>query len=298
MCKLSIAVITWNRAKQLVEALESCFACELPQNTEFIIIDNASTDDTAEVVNSLSQQCAFPVYYEKMSENLGVGRGRNYAFSRSRGDYVYFMDDDAYIDKGNLDFFLKAIQYLDENPSIITLTSQIYDLVWKSNRVNRVGPSIKFGLYRLYMFCGGSHFLRKSFWGNSTPYFPNKYGFEEILPSLRVADAGYINAFASDLLVIHNPLKNKWNFNDDKNAELVISELVYQKVIKSNLYPKMCYPLISLVYWCRAKKHLSPERKIRADKQVIAMQGQFEYGERIKVSTVIKLLCNFGLYIF
>lgn len=50
---LSIVVITWNRSKQLAEALGSCFACDLPEDTEFVIIDNASTDDTEAVVSSL-----------------------------------------------------------------------------------------------------------------------------------------------------------------------------------------------------------------------------------------------------
>ena len=53
---LSIAVITWNRSKQLIEALESCLVCELPKETEFIIIDNASTDDTEQVVKALFEK--------------------------------------------------------------------------------------------------------------------------------------------------------------------------------------------------------------------------------------------------
>ena len=48
--KLSIGVVTMNRAAQLKEALESCLACQLPAKTEFIIIDNASTDNTEEIV--------------------------------------------------------------------------------------------------------------------------------------------------------------------------------------------------------------------------------------------------------
>lgn len=101
---LSIVVITWNRSKQLAEALGSCFACDLPEDTEFVIIDNASTDDTEAVVSSLFKNYQYDFYYEKMSENLGVGKGRNYAYLKSHGKYVYFLDDDAYIDKKHSDF--------------------------------------------------------------------------------------------------------------------------------------------------------------------------------------------------
>lgn len=49
--KLSIVVVTMNRAKQLKEALLSCIDCVIPEDTEFIIIDNASTDDTGSVIS-------------------------------------------------------------------------------------------------------------------------------------------------------------------------------------------------------------------------------------------------------
>lgn len=295
---LSIAVITWNRSKQLTEAIESCFACDLPKETEFVIIDNASTDDTEQVVKLLFEKKHYSFFYEKQKENLGVGRGRNYAYLKSHGKYVYFLDDDAYIDKQDHLFFLKAIKYLDENPSIATLTSQIYDLAWKSNRVSELGPVFKDSLNLRFMFCGGSHFLRKAFWGNNEPYFPNKYGYEEIMPSLRVLDAGFVNAFAKDLLVIHNPKVNKWNFDDEKNAMIVINELVCQKVMKTKLYPRIFSPMLTLSYWVRAKKYLTKERKKKADELVVIMENQYEYGKRIKISTVFRLLWNFGLSIF
>lgn len=296
--KLSVAVITWNRSKQLAEALESCFSCKLPQDTEFVIIDNASTDDTEQVVKSLFQNNKYHFFYEKMSENLGVGRGRNYAYLKSHGEYVYFLDDDAYIDKQNSSFFLQAIAYLDDNPLIATLTSQIYDLMWKANRVSESGPKFKEGLKLHFMFCGGSHFLRKSFWENEEPYFPNKYGYEEIMPSLRVADAGCLNVFATDLLVIHNPQVNKWNFDDEKNAMIVINELVCQKVMKTKLYPRIFSPILTLSYWVRAKKYLTKGRKKKADELIDLMENQYEYGKRIKILTVLKLWHKFGLSIF
>ena len=296
--KLTVAVITWDRSKQLAEALESCFSCKLPKDTEFVIIDNASTDDTEQVVKSLFQNNKYHFFYEKMSENLGVGRGRNYAYLKSHGEYVYFLDDDAYIDKQNPSFFLQAIAYLDGNPLIASLTSQIYDLMWKANRVSESGPKFKEGLKLHFMFCGGSHFLRKSFWANEEPYFPNKYGYEEIMPSLRVADAGCLNVFATDLLVIHNPQVNKWNFDDEKNAMIVINELVCQKVMKTKLYPRIFSPILTLSYWVRAKKYLTKERKKKADELIVIMENQYEYGKKIKISTVFRLLWNFGLSIF
>ena len=96
--KLTIAVVTMNRAMQLKEALESCLACVLPFETEFVIIDNASSDNTKEVVKEIFEKTSCRVYYEKLPENIGAGAGRNYAFSKATGEFVYALDDDAVID--------------------------------------------------------------------------------------------------------------------------------------------------------------------------------------------------------
>lgn len=48
------------------------------------------------------------------------------------------------------------------------------------------------------------------------PYFSNRYGYEEIPPSLYVVDAGCKNVFCSAIRIIHNPKVNKWNCSDEK----------------------------------------------------------------------------------
>ena len=161
---LSICVVTMNRASQLNEALESCLACELPKETEFIIVDNASTDQTEQVVTELFQAHQYSYIYEKLDKNLGCGGGRNYAFTQAKGKYIYALDDDAIIDtKKNRLFFEEAIAILNKYHDIVSLTTQIYDTAWKANRLS--GNKIKYAenLYKLKMFCGGSHFLRKDF---------------------------------------------------------------------------------------------------------------------------------------
>ena len=76
---LSIIIVTMNRAEQLSEAVQSCLNCNLPKDTEFIIIDNASVDNTSEIVRRIKEQTHYCIVYEKLEENLGVGGGRNRA---------------------------------------------------------------------------------------------------------------------------------------------------------------------------------------------------------------------------
>ena len=123
--KLTIGIVTMNREEQLAEALYSCLRTDLPNETEFVVIDNASTDNTEKVVREILTNSGYEYYYEKLPENIGCGRGRNYAFSKSRGLYYYSLDDDAVIDEHCKKFFLYALDILDKNTGIVTLTTQI-----------------------------------------------------------------------------------------------------------------------------------------------------------------------------
>ena len=243
---LSIAVVTMNRAEKLKDALNSCLSCELPKETEFVIIDNASTDNTEQVVKDVLDACGFNYYYEKMQENLGVGKGRNYAFEKSNGLYFYSLDDDAVISADNKDFFKDAIKVFEENQNIVTLTTQIYDEAWQKNRVESHGRKLTDKLSTCYSFCGGSHFLKKDFF-KSNPYLANKYGYEELLPSFKAYNEGKLNVFCENLLVIHKPIVNKWDYSIKDNQSLLVTVFAQPYAIKKNDVPD-CFFTYSL-FW-------------------------------------------------
>lgn len=299
--KLTIAVVTMNRAMQLKEALESCLACVLPFETEFVIIDNASSDNTEEVVKEIFEKASYRVYYEKLPENIGAGAGRNYAFSKATGEFVYALDDDAVIDTSkNNRFFADALEILEENTDIVTLATQIFDTAWNDYR-QKVSEKnkIKEGLYLCKMFCGGSHFLRKPFF-DSPPYFDNKYGYEELPPSLMAFDAKKLNALAYNLLAIHKPMVNKWDRSDEKNHALLINECAVPYAIKKMMYPAVFMPLLWLAYCMRVRKHLSdlPHGKKKSDILVRETVKKNRISKKIRVSTVIRMYQDFGISIF
>ena len=298
--KLSICVITMNRALQLKEALESCLSCELPPETEFVIIDNASTDNTEQMVHETLRESGYSYYYEKLAENLGVGGGRNYAYEKARGDYAYMLDDDAVVDSNNdSSFFIRAIEIMDQNPRAVTLTTQIYDTSWKSNRVEEGGPQVGEGIFKCQMFCGGSHFLRKSFY-ISEPYLPNKYGYEEIPPSLHAMDAGKMNVFCPSLLIIHKPAVNKWDWDDEKNHALLVKGIALPYAIKKMMYPRAFLPLLFLAHQQRIKKYMMdvPNAKDRVEDAVRIFCKEYPIKQKISFLTVVKMFFDFRLGIF
>lgn len=148
------------------------------------------------------------------------------------------------------------------------------------------------------MVCGGSHFLSRECFKNASPYFLIEYGYEELKPSLLAVDLGYINAFVESLRVIHNPLVNKWDYRDKRNEELLVKVIALPCAIKTNFYPKILFPFVYFAYKLRCWKYLSKEQIIKANEIVNDVSNKFEWGDRIKLKSVIRMFCHFGIAVF
>ena len=108
---ITVAICTRNRAVLLEKAVRSV----LPQMTgdaEFLIVDNASTDDTAEMAARLAADN--PCVKILREGELGLSAARNAALKEAHGQYVLFLDDDAKAEPG----WLAAYQrFLSAPPS-------------------------------------------------------------------------------------------------------------------------------------------------------------------------------------
>lgn len=299
--KLSIAVVTMNRDSQLLEALESCVDCNLPTQTEFVILDNASTDNTARTVDEFkSKHPEITVNYHYSDVNLGVGGGRSLAFELAKGEIVYFLDDDAVIsDDSKKLFFTKSLDLFYNFPEIASLTTDIYDELLKYNRECATTKKKIANLPITFYYLGGSHFLRKEYF--DTPlYFNIKYGSEEYAPSIKVQDKGYYNVFDKSLCVVHKPKVNKWVNGTESMKNILINGSANIYATKRILYPSIFRPLLWMGYLLRLFKHLKKypgainEASTVAKKLVKENKGI----RKIRYSTVIKLYKEFGVSIF
>ena len=82
--KLTIGLVTMNRERQVAEAIQSCLQSNLPNETEFVVINNASTDNTETVVKSILDSSGFPYVYYKTESNIGAGGGEPFVLSNPR----------------------------------------------------------------------------------------------------------------------------------------------------------------------------------------------------------------------
>lgn len=253
--KLSIIVITMNRAKQLVNALQSCFNSTLPDKTEFVIVDNASTDNTEETVHTLFTEHSYPYKYIKEEGNRGVGGGRNIGYENAEGEFCYFLDDDAIIAPECYEtFFTLPIAHFEKDRRISSITTRIYDEAWKEDRDVVYGKAKEAALPTIFMYLGGSHFLRKEYYP-SPIYIDIKYGHEEIIPSIYAIDKGLLNCYIDEVRIIHQPIINKWEKNTELNYEICSNTDANILASKILIYPAIIHPILYLSLFIRLMKH-------------------------------------------
>jgi glycosyltransferase involved in cell wall biosynthesis len=108
---VTIAIPTHNRASTLSETLESLRAIAIPDGVvvDCIVIDNASTDDTSRVVDAAAKSSPFPMR-RVFEPRQGSSFARNRGIDEARGDFIFFLDDDAVADSQWLRAMLTAME--------------------------------------------------------------------------------------------------------------------------------------------------------------------------------------------
>ncbi|MFC1811243.1 glycosyltransferase family 2 protein [Thermodesulfobacteriota bacterium] len=93
---LSIIIVNWNTKKLLLDCLESIFETVKNMSIEIWLVDNASTDGSAEAVKH-----AYPdVKVIRNKVNMGFAAANNQAFKRMQGRYALLLNTDTALTQG------------------------------------------------------------------------------------------------------------------------------------------------------------------------------------------------------
>lgn len=106
--KLSIVIPTYNYGRFLHHCLET-LAGQLANDTEIILVDDGSTDDTSHRLQSLSDLLPAGRLRYFYQQNAGPAAARNHGVRQAQGDFIWFLDADDCLNEGALDCMRQAI---------------------------------------------------------------------------------------------------------------------------------------------------------------------------------------------
>ena len=117
---ISVVIVGWNAKHYLELCLDSLADSATCRSMEIIVVDNASTDGSAEMIAA-----QFPaVKVIRSEENLGYPRGCNVGIRESQGRYIALVNPDVQILPGCLD---SLADFLDKNPKVGTVGPRVFN---------------------------------------------------------------------------------------------------------------------------------------------------------------------------
>lgn len=148
---LSIILPLFNKEKYIGLSLDSILKADIPLKYEIVVVDDASTDDSARIAMS------YPVRLIRNDHNQGVSFTRNKGVYQSRGSIIAIIDSDIVIKK---DTIKRALDIYDKD------SNQVINAYWEEDGFNSgLFPSflrIKQSQYMLRVHKGSDRFIHLS----------------------------------------------------------------------------------------------------------------------------------------
>lgn len=118
---ISIIVPIYNVARYIGRCAESLFSIDYP-NVEYIFVNDCTMDDSIIKLNEVvarypaKQKNVKIINHEK---NAGSGKSRHTGLLAAKGDYVWFVDSDDYIEKTAIN---QLMPYINDNYDLISFS--------------------------------------------------------------------------------------------------------------------------------------------------------------------------------
>jgi GT2 family glycosyltransferase len=194
----SLVILTYNRSRSVQELLAHVSGLA-PYVCDIVVVDNASTDDTQQVLRD-----GFPgIRYCRTSENLGAC-GRNYGIEAAGGEFVITLDDDIFgISLGDLSKIRAAFR---ADSAIAAVNFRVVDYFTGrlTNWVHHRDTARSRDVFETYEITEGAVAFRKAALVEVGMYWP-LYFISHEGPDLafRLMDAGYRVVYDGSLAVRH-----------------------------------------------------------------------------------------------
>lgn len=218
--KITIFTPTYNRA-HLLNRLYQSIQKQTYRNFEWLIVDDGSKDNTADIVSSfIADKNTFPIrYYVK--ENGGKSRAVNYGLDLAEGELFFIMDSDDYL----TDDALEKIVYWE---STISDKSQFCGVAGNRGTTETESPNVPlpaayFDCSALEKHTGNTALLGEHAEAIYTDVFrrfkyPEFEGEKYMTPCVafdRMAAAGYKTRYFQDIIWVCNYLDDGLTMHAD-----------------------------------------------------------------------------------
>jgi GT2 family glycosyltransferase len=249
---LSIIVVNWNCAAYTEQCIASVLATTGDLDYEIIVVDNASTDDSRDVLSRGFDRTSL-VW---SPENLGFARGNNLGFERSNGKSVLFLNPDTLVLGNALSRMHVALtaspnvgavgcRLLNADRSVQTscvqpfptIANQLADIEWFKRRLPRLpmwGMAPLFetrheGPADVQAVSGACLMIKRSVFEQvdrfSTDYFMYT---EDIDLCYKVRGAGLKVCYVGDAEIVHYGGQSSTKSETDGFADIVMRESIYR----------------------------------------------------------------------
>ena len=224
--KISIIIVTWNVHEDIYQCLNSIEQNKPSCSYEVIIVDNASTDGTIDIIQNKFPETMLIIN----NDNRGFAAANNVGIGKSNGQYILFLNPDTIIQSNALDIL---IAYLDENqdvgacgPKLLYNDGKLqpstrkfpdyYSALYQNTILKNTGLFRKnYNIYRMRDFnfdqikdvdilMGAAILTRRSIIENIGPMDESFFMYyEEADLCYRIVQAGWRIVFVPDAAIIH-----------------------------------------------------------------------------------------------
>lgn len=131
---VSVILINYKGVEDTKQAIESLFKLDWPDHLlEIIVVDNNSQDDSVQLLKKFSPK----IKVVASDSNLGFAAGCNLGVSKSKGEFIGFLNNDARVDP---DWIKKAIDTFSSGLEIGAVASKVLD--WGGTHIDYVDGAI------------------------------------------------------------------------------------------------------------------------------------------------------------
>jgi len=139
--KVSICCVTYNQQDYIKEALDSFVRQKTNFDYEIIVHDDASNDDTVNIIKQYSKKypnLVIPIFEKENQYIIKPNSILEICFKKARGEYIALCDgDDGFIDKNKL---MKQVEFMDANPNISLCTHDTKVVDASGNFIENISP--------------------------------------------------------------------------------------------------------------------------------------------------------------